>query len=157
MLWGPVFWMPEETGHQEVSSQARMAGKKSNEFTEKVGNSVSSASIILLYQTLQFNFCLKWGLSLQSEITWNYNSKAPIAKDEASYIFTAFQLPIFKDIQSTAVFTGLKTHKAHLVVIPFLFPTDVHSTLLDSWFFNRVNNINQQDKNKGSLINGNNY
>lgn len=35
MLWGPVFWTSEETGHQEVSSQAGMAGKKSNEFTEQ--------------------------------------------------------------------------------------------------------------------------
>lgn len=45
-----------------------------------------------------------------------HRCSAPSAKDEVSYIFTAFQFPTFRDIQCIGVLSDLTTYKGHLDV-----------------------------------------
>lgn len=67
---------------------------------------------------------------------------APSAKDEASYIFTAFQLPTFRDIQCIDVLSDLTTYKGHLDPNLLLFSYRCrHGILLDFKLLFRIQTV----------------
>lgn len=93
----------------------------------------SFIATITVYFLLQMRFTAQVKNSMKLQF---HRRSAPTAKLEASYIFTAFHLPIFRDIERIGVLADLKTRKAHLG--PNFLPFSCrcrHSILLDFLLF----------------------